>query len=257
MTEKLKHKVFDLALKGLSMKRIAKRCGVKRKRVAAILKTARKRLTETRAAPGFQALGIKPDWLEPNQNQGLIAPPLIPGSQRLLLPLTRTEMVMHSAFAELIRRVHNRFERFELHLLGPGNILPDTALAISRVLQQRPADVTLEITAHSSLINADLLVFLAGDTRILRSDAWIVFEKPSSTPSSRHARPGASGALCTGYQTDYHQVYDGITRILPAQLAGRRIHASELSEWLVDTAPEWETEIPSITQEPTESLANP
>ncbi|MEI7808009.1 MAG: hypothetical protein WCJ07_05945 [Verrucomicrobiota bacterium] len=62
-------------------------------------------------------------------------------------------------------------EQFKLNLIGPGQLLIDTALAMYEIIMARPTGVRLHVHSHSWLEDAEVLVWLAGDTRTLRSGA--------------------------------------------------------------------------------------
>lgn len=63
----------------------------------------------------------------------------------------------------------------QIDLVGVGEIPADAALLIRSVLVRRPASTRLITNARSSLQNASVLVWLLGDTRLIRDDARVYF----------------------------------------------------------------------------------
>jgi hypothetical protein len=61
--------------------------------------------------------------------------------------------------------------RLNLEMIGAGEIPPDTALLLRSIILKRSAKTQLITNARSSLQGAAVLVWLLGDTRLLRDDA--------------------------------------------------------------------------------------
>ncbi len=121
-----------------------------------------------------------------------------------------------------------------LTLYGPDGLEPDFTLGILDLLQSRPDGMTLVTQAMSSLMESNLLLWLAGDILILREDAWVFFAPPifpdeakvSKTKSKRN-RP-----LPATFDVEDARVQELIMRHLPVELGHRRLWFSELTDWL-------------------------
>jgi hypothetical protein len=66
-------------------------------------------------------------------------------------------------------------KRLQIDLVGSGKIPSDTALVMQGVLQARPKETQLDTNARSSLHGAAVLIWLLGDTRLIRADARLYF----------------------------------------------------------------------------------
>ena len=95
------------------------------------------------------------------------------------------------------------------------------------------------IHSHISLQGGEVLVWLAGDTRTLRSDAWIHFrEYPrhllerSDFQQFQDSLEGyeASSGL-SQFQQNYLQIERLVKKHLPAHMLNRRVWPGELAEW--------------------------
>lgn len=126
-------------------------------------------------------------------------------------------------------------------------INPDAVLAFVDILQNRPKGVGVHIHSRICLKDAEVLVWLAGDTRTLRTDAWIHFQElpPREQVRSDYQqfRDSIEGRELPAGLTPYHENFLQIERLvnkkLPPHLLNRRIWSGELSEWsLIIPAPE-------------------
>lgn len=137
-------------------------------------------------------------------------------------------------------------EQFKLCLIGPGQLLMDTALAMYEIIMARPSGVQLHIHSHSWLEDAEVLVWLAGDTRTLRPGAWIHFQDHSTRfAEKKHLHELLEFPLednenkteWTPVQVNYAQVERLVNKRLPQHLMNRRVWAGELAEWnLINSA---------------------
>jgi hypothetical protein len=79
--------------------------------------------------------------------------------------------------AKLEKALARRPRRFQIDLIGRGEIAADWALLIRSILLQRPARTQLITNARSSLQGGSVLVWLMGDRRLIRDDARIFFRR--------------------------------------------------------------------------------
>lgn len=79
--------------------------------------------------------------------------------------------------AKLEKALARRPRRFQIDLIGDGEIAADWALLIRSILLQRSARTRLITNARSSLQGGSVLVWLMGDQRLIRDDARIFFRR--------------------------------------------------------------------------------
>ena len=77
--------------------------------------------------------------------------------------------------ADLEKALAKRPRRFQIDLVGNGEIPADWALLIRSVLIQRAPQTQLITNARSSLQGGTVLIWLLGDHRMIRADARIFF----------------------------------------------------------------------------------
>ena len=75
--------------------------------------------------------------------------------------------------AVLARKPH----RLQIDIIGEGEIPADMALLIRSILMQRPPNTRLVTNARSSLQGGSVLVWLSGDSRVIRNDARVFFRR--------------------------------------------------------------------------------
>ena len=79
--------------------------------------------------------------------------------------------------AKLEKALARRPRRFQIDLIGDGEIAADWALLIRSILLQRSPRTRLITNARSSLQGGSVLVWLLGDQRIIRDDARVFFRR--------------------------------------------------------------------------------
>src|SRR5690242_10526248 len=129
--------------------------------------------------------------------------------------------------------------RLQIEFVGSGEIPPDSALLMRSMLLKRSRRTRVITNARSSLQGATLLIWLLGDTRLIREDARFHL---------RPAGPFVADDTPTGWkdrsffdtedmeEEDYIRVLHAINEFLPVkELAGRPVEASVLKEFgLID-----------------------
>src|SRR5512136_3062092 len=78
---------------------------------------------------------------------------------------------------QLEKALARKPEKLQLDIIGSGELSPDTALLMRSVLLSRSPKTHLITNARSSLQGGVVLVWLMGDTRLIREDAKLYFRK--------------------------------------------------------------------------------
>lgn len=148
--------------------------------------------------------------------------------------------------ADLEKALAKRPRRFQIDLVGDGEIPADWALLIRSILIQRAPQTQLVTNALSSLQGGSVLVWLLGDRRMIRDDARMFFrrvEMPDADEAeSEYAwKVGEPEYVDSFSETDpedadYVKVLQLINEFLPVkELAGQVINLPVLRQFgLVD-----------------------
>lgn len=130
--------------------------------------------------------------------------------------------------------------KLQLDIIGAGELSPDIALLIRSVLLDRSPKTHFITHARSSLQGGAVLVWLMGETRMIREDAKLYFRK--STEEEKDPDDAAwkdeksSDSEMDLEEADYAQVLKYIDQFLPVkELAGRPVDLEALRQFgLVD-----------------------
>ncbi len=141
---------------------------------------------------------------------------------------------------ELEKALARRPETFQIEIIGSGELPADTALLIRSILLNRAAQTHLITHARSSLQGGSVLVWLLGDTRLIREDAKLFFRRPATPGEDEEAEtwkdeePKVSELDLD--ESDYAQVLRHINEYLPVkELAGCPIDLQVMKQFgLVD-----------------------
>jgi hypothetical protein len=129
--------------------------------------------------------------------------------------------------------------RLKIEFVGSGEIPADSALLMRSIILKRSPQTRIVTNARSSLQGATALIWLLGDSRMIREDARLHF---------RPAGPFVAEEVSTRWkdrsffhdddleEEDYVRVLHAINEFLPVkELAGRPVEASVLREFgLID-----------------------
>lgn len=144
--------------------------------------------------------------------------------------------------AALARKPHV----LQIDMVGVGEIPADSALLIRSVLMERSPKTRIVTSARSSLQGGSVLVWLLGDTRIIRDDARLFFRRATQSEHDKVEREDAwkddELEFCDSFseidpeEGDYVRVLELINQFLPVrELAGRLIEVPVLRQFgLVD-----------------------
>src|SRR5512140_562815 len=79
--------------------------------------------------------------------------------------------------AELERALAKKPRVLRIEIVGAGEIPADVALRFRTVLIERSPRTRIVTNAHSSLQGGSVLLWLLGDSRTIRDDAWLYFRR--------------------------------------------------------------------------------
>jgi len=136
--------------------------------------------------------------------------------------------------------------RFQIDLMGFGDIQPDMALQIRSALQERSPRTRVTTCARSSLRGSAVLVWLLGDHRLIREDARLFFRQPHEGPSDVNSpvdedgwqereQPSLEELFEAGDEVekeDYRRVVSLIGNYLPVhEMAGQQLEFKTLKQF--------------------------
>jgi hypothetical protein len=141
---------------------------------------------------------------------------------------------------QLEKALARKPEKLQLDIMGSGELPHDVALLIRSVLLSRSAKTHLITNARSSLQGGAALIWLMGDTRLVREDAHLYFQKPDQDDEDDDEawKTGKSDeAEADIEEVDHEQVLQYINNFLPVkELAGRAVGLETLRQFgLVDS----------------------
>jgi len=128
----------------------------------------------------------------------------------------------------------------QIDLMGEGEITPGWALLIRSILAQRSPDTYVTMNARSSLRGATVLVWLLGDQRLIREDAYVFFRRATASVTGEEdkdwedgeMKPTDEDAEADPEEADYARVLQHINEFLPVkELAGRLIEVPLLRQF--------------------------
>lgn len=130
----------------------------------------------------------------------------------------------------------------QLDLIGVGEISADAALRIRAALLARSPEIRIVTNARSSLQGGSVLVWLMGDTRLIRDDATVYFRR-ANLSEIKVAEPDEDWKedeleYCDSFSSidpeegDYVRVLQVINEFLPVkELAGRLVGVPVLRQF--------------------------
>jgi hypothetical protein len=159
---------------------------------------------------------------------------------KLLLKLNSWGNYIDEAY-QLESMLARKPARLQIEFVGAGEIPPDSALLMRSMILKRSPQTRIVTHARSSLQGATLLIWLLGDTRLIREDARFHF-RPVGPFVAECALPGWKDRNLFDAddmeEEDYVRVLHAINEFLPVkELAGCPVEASVLKEFgLIDNA---------------------
>lgn len=130
--------------------------------------------------------------------------------------------------------------RLQIEFAGSGEIPPDSALLMRSMILKRWVRTRIVTSARSSLQGATVLIWLLGDTRLIREDARVSFRPAGPFVADDAPTVWKDRSFCDdddAEEEDYIRVLHAINEFLPVkELAGRPIELPVLKQFgLVDT----------------------
>ena len=142
---------------------------------------------------------------------------------------------------QLEKALARKPEKLQLDIIGSGELSPDMALLMRSVLLGRSPKTHLITNARSSLQGGAVLVWLMGDTRLIREDAKLYFRKANTEDEDDDGEDWedekSDDSETDLEEVDYAQVLQHIDDFLPVtELAGRPVDLEVLRQFgLVDS----------------------
>ena len=155
---------------------------------------------------------------------------------KLLLELTSYGDYIDEAY-KLEAVLARKPKRLQIDMVGYGEIPPDSVLLIRSILLGRSTRTRIITNARSSLRGATVLVWLMGDTRLIREDAKLYFRPAGPFESGKPVwKDRSSFGDDEVEESDYIRVLQAINEFLPVkEFAGRPIEMPVLRQFaLVD-----------------------
>jgi hypothetical protein len=156
--------------------------------------------------------------------------------RRLLIKMTYCCASYIDQACQIERAVARRPARLQIDMAGTDEIPPDMALLMRSILLKRSPETHLITNARSSLQGGAVLVWLLGDTRLIREDARLYFRRSHPQDEEHWKDEEAQDAEVNLEELDYAQVLQHINSFLPVkELAGRPLDLKVLRQFgLVD-----------------------
>ena len=144
--------------------------------------------------------------------------------------------------AQLESALAKKPRRLQIDMVGTGEIPADPALLIRSVLMGRSPKTRIITAARSSLQGGAVMVWLLGDSRIIRDDAKLHFRhanltenqeaKPDEIWKVEEPNPWTSSSEVDPEEGDYARVLEVINEFLPVrELASRLIGVPVLRQF--------------------------
>jgi len=152
----------------------------------------------------------------------------------------------NSYYIERIARLESALARrphlLQIDMVGEGEIPADSALLIRSVLMQRSPKTRVVTNARSSLQGGSVLVWLSGDSRVIRNDARVFFRRANVSDDGDSDKDEVWKETGLKYsdsysetdpdEADYARVMQVINEFLPVkELAGRPINVPVLRQF--------------------------
>ncbi len=164
---------------------------------------------------------------------------------RIMFQLTQEPRDLAKFISDLELSFARKPQVVAVDLIGPGALLPDTALVLHEVIAARSRETLFVTRARSGLINASILPWLQGDRREMRSTGWVYLHiskalkkklNPARVAEAEDppwCDDGPFGFFLedSHYMADWEQVLRLIEPYLPLEdIAGKRLGASDLRD---------------------------
>jgi hypothetical protein len=164
------------------------------------------------------------------------------GRRRFELRITYGSSYYIQRIAELEKILRRKPRTLHIEMVGVGEMSADSALLLRSVLVARSPKTRIVTNARSSLQGGSVMIWLLGDKRTIRDDAWVYFRR-ADLPEDAEADPNAdwkqnepryrdSFSYFDPEEGDYARLLQVINEYLPVkELAGRLIGGSVLRQF--------------------------
>jgi len=164
------------------------------------------------------------------------------GRRRFELRITYGSSYYIQRIAELEKVLRRKPRTLHIEMVGVGEMSADSALLLRSVLVARSPKTRIVTNARSSLQGGSVMIWLLGDKRTIRDDAWVYFRR-ADLPEDAEADPNAdwkqnepkyrdSFSSFDPEEGDYARVLHVVNEYLPVkELAGRLIGVSVLRQF--------------------------
>jgi hypothetical protein len=159
-------------------------------------------------------------------------------SSKLVLKLSSWGNYIDEAY-QLETILARKPARLQIEFVGSGEIPADSALLMRSMILKRAERTRIITAARSSLLGPTVLIWLLGDTRLIREDARLSFRPAGPFVSSDAPvawKDRCTCESCEMEEQDYITVLQAINEFLPVkELAGRPVETSDLKQFgLID-----------------------
>jgi len=157
---------------------------------------------------------------------------------KLLLKLRAWGNYIEDAY-QLETMLARKPARLQIEFVGSGEIPADSALLMRSMIIKRSDKTRIVTNARSNLQGATVLIWLLGDTRLIRDDARLRFRPAGSFVADDAETVWKDRSFFDDddmEEDDYIRVLQAINEFLPVkELAGRPVEVSVLKEFgLID-----------------------
>ena len=144
--------------------------------------------------------------------------------------------------AALEKALAGRPRQLQIEMMGEGEMPADWALLIRSILMQRSRKTRIITNARSSLLGAGVLVWLSGDSRLIRDDARVFFRRATTSVTGEadddtvweegETKHTDAFAQADPEEAGYARALQHINEFLPVkELAGRMIDVPTLRQF--------------------------
>ena len=148
-----------------------------------------------------------------------------------------------------------------IELIGPGILVHDHALMLFEELKKRPHGMHVHVHSHTCLSDGAILLWLAGETRSIRSDAWVQLSPLPPVPTLVDGMAGYESAVQVEEEqpavSDLRTIMEHLEEWMPAhEIAGLRLFHADLEELGLIETPATRDQLQSIFDKEPKTMEN-
>jgi hypothetical protein len=146
-----------------------------------------------------------------------------------------------------------------IELIGPGILIHDHALMLFDTLKKRPHGMHVHVHSHTCLSDGAILLWLAGETRSIRRDAWLQLSPLPPIPTLVDAIAGYESAVQVEEEqpaaSDLRTIMEHLEEWMPThEIAGLRLFQPDLEELGLLETPDTRDQLQRIFNEEPKKL---